>query len=259
MQESETRIFSLRWVGGYSTLAFKEGGKIIYESPANYLDERAIVGLREHIERGTLTKLSGKGVGEGFSAIVNQAKLSVRAAEPQEDITPTRTRTPTGVWEQVFLIIEALRTRRGTDYFNSLDQAFLSAPEAEDGCVWVCVRDKFTLTNSGGAVTGLRRNPHFEKLANEQRFVFKIDPVRSSYVERDDYFRRPKRPWRLTMVASFSRSPRRSCWPFYRCFEWDDECFYFHRHHLVDIPLYVFGAYLKSGLQTMIIPYAIWA
>lgn len=251
-------VFSLRWVGGYSSLVWRQRGQL-YESPVNYVDERAIAGLLEHIERGTLTQLSGREVGGGFSAMVNQAKLSVGVAEPKEASIPTRTRTPIGVWEQVFLIIGALRTRRGSDYCESLDQAFLSAPEAEDGCVWVSVSDRFTLTNSGGAVAGLSRNPPFEKLANEQRFVFEIDPVRSGYDECDDYFRRPKRPWRLRMIASFSRSPRRFRWPFYPHFEWANEWFYFRRHHLVDIPLNVFGAYLKTGLQTMIIPYAIWA
>ena len=141
-------------------------------------------------------------------------------------------------------------------YFESLDQAFVSAPEAEDGCVWVSAQEKFSVTNAvypHWRLWAMWLNPFSAKLTNEQRIVFEIDPVRSSYVESDDYFRRPKRPWRLTMVASFSRNPRsRFGWSIY-------EQVYFYRHNNIDIPLNVFGAYLKSGLQTMIIPYAIWA
>jgi hypothetical protein len=196
------------------------------------------------------------------------AKLrpSARAAEPKEDSTPTSTRTSTAgclehdVWEQLGLIVKALRARGSPNYFESLDQAFLSAPEAEDGCVWVLVKDKFTLTNAGGGFVGVRRNPAPEKLMNELRFVFEIDPFRSSYDESDDYFKTPKRqPWRLRMVANLWRCPTTSPWPFGTPFETSAAWFYlYHRHRLVDIPLNVFGAYVKSGQQTTIIPYAIW-
>ncbi len=58
------------------------------------------------------------------------------------------------------------------------------------------------------------------------------------------------------MAASFGRCPRLNWRPLWEC---SDESLYFHWHHFIDIPLRVFGAYLKSGLQTVIIPYAIWA
>jgi len=217
-----------------------------YSWTAAYVDKRAIDGLWQHIERGTLTELSGKGADGGFPAILRQAKLS-GAAEPT---------SWGGAWEQVFLVIKTLRACGNPKYFESLDQAFVSAPEAEDGCVWVLAQEKFTLTNAVYPHLRLwdtRLNPFSAKLMNEQRLVFEIDPIRSSYVEGDDYFKRPKRPWRLMMVASFSRNPRsrfgRSIY----------EQVYFSWHRNTDIPLNVFGAYLKSGLQTTIIPYAIWA
>jgi hypothetical protein len=85
----ENRFFSFLWAGGDSTLFVERSGRF-YESPVNYVDEKAITGLREHIERGALTELSGKGAGGGFPAILRQAKLS-GAAEPKKEGIPTRT------------------------------------------------------------------------------------------------------------------------------------------------------------------------
>ncbi len=216
----------------------------------DYLDEAGVSGLLEMIELGDSNSPICATTGGGFNCILKLARLSLG------NYSARKAMRPCDPYDQLALVIKAFQAHAGKSYFESLDDAFVGAPEADDGCAWVYVNDRFTLTNLGGVGIGLVHRPAYEKLKDEKRFVFRIDPLRGMYVDSDDYFKRPKRAWHLTMIASFWRCPSLEWRP---SWEWSDESIYFHWPHFIDIPLNVFGVYLKTGLQVRIIPYAIWA
>src|SRR5580692_6681649 len=123
-----------------------------------YLDDLGISRLHEQMEGGTLVEKSrasgsedsqefrgGVEAGGGFLAILNLAKLSLGTSKGKKRRAEAGQKLNVGSYAHFDLVIDALKSRLRGKYFDSLDTAFESAPEAEAGCYWVCVNDKFSL------------------------------------------------------------------------------------------------------------------
>jgi hypothetical protein len=224
-----------------------------------YIDETGISGLLDQLDDGTLIEtnttnqhekggiLQGGGeTGAGFLSVLNLAKISLGSSKSSKKSDSRSRKSTVGPHAHLNLLIEYLQEKASARYFESLDQAFSSAPEHESS--WVCTKDNFDLTNVGSGVP-------LEALNTEQRFVFEINPTRRSYKESDDYYKSPRRAWHLTMSASFERCPRLKG---RLLSQTSHEARIFQMYNYSMIPLNVLGCYLKAGLQVQIIPYALW-
>jgi hypothetical protein len=224
-----------------------------------YIDEPGLAGLLQQAEGRSLVETNasvsrehgeslkgGVDAGGGFLAVLGLAKLSLGFGKTKKKGMTDAAKFVVGPHAYLGRIINQLRKHDGTRYFESLDDAFASAPE--EGSSWVCVKDVFALTNVDQSLS-------FEALNREQRFLFEIDPARGGHTDRDDYYKKPPRKWHLSMAASFERCPRLKGRSFGVS---SHEALYFRNHGYSSIPLHVFGCYLKTGLRAQIIPYAIW-
>jgi hypothetical protein len=195
-----------------------------------------------------LDGISGRQHG-GFNALVQQAHASAVPGPNALAGHPLYTS-----------VIRLFRQREYPQYFESLDEPFGAAPDAKDGCAWVYIKDTFAIANLGPCQdynewSTIWRpgkfHPSLENALREQRLVFQQPVGMDQYDHRDDYFRGPKRPWRLTMAIPTVRlrSPRHP---------WN-EFFLMLCIHRGVVQLDVLGAYFRSGTAVTIVPYAVWA
>lgn len=230
------------------------------ESPKNYwyLAENSISGLLEQLDGGRLTESTksrsreqGNELQTGaeaglFAQFLGLGKLSLGTSRSGKRSSSESGTLAVGAQSHVAMILSRLQALKGTSYFESLDDAFASAPE--ERMSWVQAKDYFDLTNIGAEWDA-------EALERERRFVFKINPLQDRYDDGDDYYRNPIRPWSLTMSASFENWPRLSGkLPGFT----SHEALYFRQYKYAKIPLNVFGSYSRVGLNVLIIPFAIW-
>lgn len=224
-----------------------------------YIDEPGLAGLLNQVDGGAIiernkgiahergdTIQAGAEAGGGFLSLLGLAKLSLIGSKNNKQMKSDGEKVSVGAHAHLGLIISRLKEAKGSIYFESLDEAYGKAPEEESS--WVCIKDRFALTNLGHDLS-------FDALNHEKRFLFEIIPPAGGYSEQDAYYKAPRRVWRLSMAASFERCPRLQGRHFGIS---SHEGMYFRRYGFSSIPLNVFGCYMRVGLCAQIIPYAIW-
>ena len=219
-------------------------------------DDNAFYHLVDHLEEGKLAEISS-----GSGCLLKQERLLSRPADIEHRVWADLQKY-TYFDSRVHKVIDLFRSLGDSQYFESLDDAFIRAPDAKEGCGWIYVRDTFTLTNLGTVTNGFLLSDYFTgptlaRLASEQRLVFRL-PILDSYSPRDDYFKAPKRPWHATMILPSSRFKgiRVGHPQFWR---WHDSLKYYLQSTHGTVLLNVVGSYFRSGLNVAIVPYVVWA
>ena len=220
-------------------------------------DNNAFYHLIDHLESDRLALIS-----TGSDCLLAQARTLTMPADIRERCLADSHKYPY-FDRRVHRVIDLFRSHGGSHYFETLDDAFIGAPDAQAGCAWVYIRDTFALTNLGTMhddfswlLSDRLRNPIKDNLRSEQRLVFQL-PTLDTYSHRDSYFKDPKQPWHVTMIIPASRFPGiRVGEP--QGWVWDDLKYYLRRNNGT-VRLNVVGSYFRAGTNVCIVPYVVWA
>lgn len=224
--------------------------------PSNFTayDDKGFYHLLDAVEQGSLAEIS-----TGSDCVLKQERLLSRPGNIEARIQADM--YSGGKFEnRVYKLVEAFRRCGARNYFESLDEAFLRAPSAHQGCGWIYARDTFALKNLGPPPDWFFRYRFAigpARLAFEQRLVFE-SPILDTYSHRDDYFKAPKRPWNATMIIPASRFPA-ICVERPPSWRWPVQIRRYIRSTNGPVILSVVGSYFRSGLKVVIVPYVVWA
>jgi hypothetical protein len=89
--------------------------------------------------------------GGGFFSILGLAKISLAGGRNKSKTKSNDQKTEIGPYAYLNLVLERMRKNKGDSYFETLDEAFERTKEEETS--WVCVKDIFALTNTGGGLS----------------------------------------------------------------------------------------------------------